>query len=59
LVEIKSTDRIAERDVAVINRFQKVIPHSEALCLSLDPDRKKIGNALCVPWTDAMEYLER
>jgi len=55
LIEIKSSDRVTERDVAVLNRFQKVIPHSEAFCLSLDPTPKKIEATLCLPWQQVLQ----
>lgn len=54
LIEIKSTDRVTERDVNPLNRFHKDIPESEAYCLSLDPHPKKIGATLCLPWQDAL-----
>lgn len=54
LIEIKSTDRVTERDVTALNRFHKEIPHSEAFCLSLDPTPKKIGATLCLPWQEAL-----
>jgi predicted AAA+ superfamily ATPase len=52
LLEIKSTNRVVERDVAALGRFQADIPGSAALCLSLDPHRKRMGNVLCVPWQE-------
>lgn len=55
LVEIKSSDHVTERDVAALNRFQKVIPNSEAFCLSLDPTPKKIGTTLCLPWQHVLQ----
>jgi predicted AAA+ superfamily ATPase len=55
LIEIKSTDRIEERDVTPLNRFKKDIPQSEAYCLSMDPTPKKIGGTLCLPWNLALQ----
>ncbi|MEW6040733.1 MAG: ATP-binding protein, partial [Elusimicrobiota bacterium] len=50
LIEIKSSDRICKRDVKSLERLAIDIKGSRALCLSLDPNPKKIGNVLCLPW---------
>ena len=57
LLEIKSTEHVREGDVAALARFQSDIRGSRALCLSLDPHRKKIGAVLCLPWHKAPEEI--
>lgn len=57
LLEIKSTTRIRNSDVAPLGRFQADIKGSRAYCLSLSPHRKKIGRVLCIPWHEAPAQL--
>jgi predicted AAA+ superfamily ATPase len=57
LIEIKSADRIGERDVSTLARFQADCRGSRALCLSREPRRKRIGPVLCLPWEEAASEL--
>ena len=57
LVEIKSTDRVDERDIRDLSRFLPNFPDAEAFCLSRDKVRKKIGDVLAVPWQTGLEEL--
>jgi len=57
LVEIKSTDRIDERDIRDLSRFLPDFPNAEAFCLSRDKVRKQIGDVLAVPWQAGLEEL--
>jgi predicted AAA+ superfamily ATPase len=57
LVEIKSTDRVDERDIRDLSRFLPDFPDAEAFCLSRDKVRKKIGDILAVPWQTGLEEL--
>ena len=59
LVEIKSTDRVDEDDVATLRRFLPDFPGAKALCLSLDPHAKILHGIECVYWTQGIrEILE-
>ena len=57
LVEIKSTDRVDERDIRDLCRFLPDFPGAEAFCLSRDKVRKRIGDVLAVPWQEGLEEL--
>jgi hypothetical protein len=57
LVEIKSTDRVDERDIRDLSRFLPDFPDAEAFCLSRDKVRKKIGDVLAVPWQTGLEEI--
>ena len=57
LVEIKSTDRVDERDIRDLCRFLPDFPGAEAFCLSRDKARKRIGDVLAVPWQEGLEEL--
>ena len=57
LVEIKSSDRVDERDVRHLARFIGDFPDPLALCISRDPTRMEIGGVLCVDWRAALGEL--
>lgn len=57
LVEIKSTDRVDERDTRDLARFLPDFPNAEAFCLSRDSVRKRIGDVLAVPWQIGLKEL--
>ena len=57
LVEIKSTDRVDERDIRDLSRFLPDLPNAEAFCFSRDKVRKQIGDVLAVPWQMGLEEL--
>ena len=57
LVEIKSTDRLDERDVRDIARFTRDFDDPLALCVSRDPARLEIDRVLCLPWREALNEL--
>jgi len=58
LIEIKSSDRIDERDVRGLARFTGDFAQPLALCISRDPTRMRIADILCLHWRDALEELE-
>ena len=57
LVEFKSSDHVKDRDITHLSRFQADMPGSKALCLSLDPHPKKIGDVLCLPWMEGLREI--
>lgn len=57
LVEIKSSERVDERDTRTLEHFQKDFPAATMLCLSRDPMRKKIGSVTCLPWQEGLVEL--
>ena len=57
LVEIKSTDRVDEDDVATLRRFLPDFPGAKALCLSLDPHAKILHGIECVYWTQGIREI--
>ena len=44
LVEIKSSDRVTERDTLALNRYYPDLVPAKAFCLSRDPHEKRIGS---------------
>jgi len=57
LIEIKSSDRVDERDVRHLARFIGDFPAPLALCISRDPTRMEIDGVLCVDWRAALGEL--
>jgi predicted AAA+ superfamily ATPase len=57
IIEIKSTDHIAERDTAELTRFYRDMSPCEAFCLSRDKNAKKIGPVWCLPWPEGIKKL--
>ena len=57
LVEIKSSDRVDERDTKPLERLAADFPDSEAICLSRDPVAKKIGSVRALPWQEGLKEL--
>ncbi|MGH7798763.1 MAG: ATP-binding protein [Candidatus Binatia bacterium] len=54
LVEIKSTERVADDDLRSLIHLGKDVTNSEAFCLSRDPNAKKIGAVSCFPWQQGL-----
>jgi predicted AAA+ superfamily ATPase len=57
LVEIKSTERVADEDIRPLARLGKDVANSEAFCLTRDPTPKRIGTVLCLPWQHGLIEL--
>jgi uncharacterized protein len=57
LVEIKSSQRIDERDTRSLERFVADMPLSEAFILSTDPMAKRIGQIQVFPWQQGLAEL--
>ena len=57
LIEIKSSERVDERDVRHLTRFTGDFPEPLALCISRDATRMQIDGVLCVHWREAFEEL--
>ena len=57
LIEIKSAERVDERDVHNLARFARDFADALALCISRDPERLQIGRVLCLPWREALNEL--
>lgn len=57
LVEIKSTDRVDDRDVRDLERFLPDFVGAEAFCLSRDTMRRRIGHVLAVPWQEGLREI--
>ncbi len=59
LIEIKSSDDVRAEQVSALEKLTQDIPNSEAICLSRDTKRKKIGSVTVWPWQDWMlEYFK-
>lgn len=56
-VELKSTERVGERDTRTLERFYKDFGKAEAFCLSRDPIPKKIGSVQALPWDQGLKEL--
>lgn len=57
LIEIKSTKKVNDKDVAVVNRFVPDMKPCEAFCLSRDPHAKKIGSVNCLHWSEGLKEI--
>ena len=57
LVEIKSTDRVDQRDVRNLARFSRDFGDPLALCVSRDPARMQMNSVLCLHWLEALDEL--
>ena len=57
LIEIKSSERVDERDVRHLTRFTGDFSEPLALCISRDPTRMQIDGVLCVHWREAFDEL--
>jgi predicted AAA+ superfamily ATPase len=57
LAEIKSKQRIDERDTRSLERFAADMPRSEAFILSTDPMAKRIGQVQAFPWQQGLAEL--
>ena len=57
LIEIKSSERVDERDIRHLTRFTGDFPEPLALCISRDPTRMQIDGVLCVHWREALAEL--
>ena len=57
LIEIKSSDRIDERDTRGLAGFTGDFARPLALCISRDPARMQIGDVLCLHWRAALQEL--
>ena len=57
IIEIKSSERVDERDVRHLTRFIGDFHEPLALCLSRNRTRMLIEGVLCVHWREALEEL--
>ena len=57
LIEVKSSERVEERDVRNLIRFTRDFAESLALCISRDPGGMQIDGVLCLPWREALNEL--
>ena len=57
LIEIKSSDRVDDRDTRALERFLPDFPKAEAFCFSRDPRGKKIGRVSALPWNEGLKEI--
>ena len=57
LIEIKSTERVTERDIAALQRLTKDFSGSQSFVFSRDPVAKKIGTIEALPWQEGLRAL--
>jgi len=57
LLEIKSSERIDERDTKPLERLAAGMPGAQAFCLSRDPVSRRIGSVLVLPWQQGLAEL--
>ncbi len=57
LIEIKSTERVDERDTRILEGFTGDFDRPLALCVSRDAARMQVGGVLCLHWRDALDEL--
>jgi predicted AAA+ superfamily ATPase len=54
LLEIKSSNRVDERDTRSLERFAAAMSGTEAFCLSRDRIPRKIGSVRALPWQQGL-----
>jgi len=57
LIEIKSKKQVDERDTKTLEHFLNDFPHAVAYVFSNDPNKKKIGNVLALPWYEGIKEV--
>ena len=57
ILEIKSSQRVEDRDVRNLVRFAGDFADPVALCISRDPTRMAMDGVLCVHWRDGFREL--
>lgn len=57
LVEIKSSERVDERDTRTLENFIKDLRPCEAFVFSRDPYPKQIGQVSCLPWQEGIRQV--
>lgn len=56
-VEIKSAERVKDAEIRTLQSLTSEMKKSEALCISREPRRRKVGNVLVVPWQEALAEM--
>lgn len=56
-IEIKSSDEIEQTDLSAFIRLTRDFGECEAIVLSRDPYRKKLGDVISFFWQDGIKYL--
>lgn len=57
LVEIKSTNRVLDRDLAHLRNFAKDFPKAKLYCLSQDKNPQRFGSIEALPWQRGIEEI--
>ncbi|MBI5299264.1 MAG: ATP-binding protein [Deltaproteobacteria bacterium] len=57
LIEIKSSNRVDERDTQTVEKFLRDFNRAEAYCFSNDPTSKKIGSVLALHWQKGLQEI--
>ncbi len=55
-IEIKSHHDIQEHDLSSMRKIILDFPDAEAICLSQDQKKKKIGNIMVYPWAEGIQH---
>lgn len=56
-VEIKSSESVKDADLRFISQLAADVPGAEALCISRESRRRKVGSVLVCPWQDVIAAL--
>ena len=56
-IEIKSSDKVTDRDLKNLSRLGEDIPGSTLYCLSRDSRKKRIGNVRCFEWSEGIQNI--
>jgi predicted AAA+ superfamily ATPase len=57
LLEIKSGNAVAEKDLKNLHRLSQDIKNSVGYCLSNDPIQRDVGDVKCFPWRQGLKAL--
>lgn len=58
LIEVKSSERVKDSDLGAILQISSEIPGAEALCISREPRRRRMGPVLVCPWQEVVAELK-
>lgn len=57
LVEIKSSERVRDAEIRAVDTLASELKGAEAVCISCETERRKVGNVLVVPWREALDAV--
>jgi predicted AAA+ superfamily ATPase len=57
LIEVKSQEFVRDAEIRPLQTLASELKHSRAVCISREPQRRKVGRVLVVPWKEALSEI--